>query len=138
MKPPGPGTLSLYFATSDGADAHKQLASKGVKVNDVKGDLFGPGCGVKWFNLEYPDGNLVHLAQAQSMSPLLQPIERPKSLFMKMGYDFIARQSGKPSTPRTVFPARMSTAFTMLAASGGTRKQIRIAYHDKEDNESQS
>ena len=46
------------------ADAHKELASKGVKVNDVKDDLFGPGSGVKWFNLEDPDGNQVLLVQA--------------------------------------------------------------------------
>lgn len=49
-----PGTMTLYFATSNVADAHKELASKGVKVNDVKDDLFGPGSGVKWFNLEDP------------------------------------------------------------------------------------
>jgi hypothetical protein len=36
-------------------------------------------------------------------------------------------QFGKPSTPMTVFSARMPTAFTMLAASGGTGKQIKIA-----------
>ncbi len=59
-----PGTMALYFATSDVAAAHKELSGKGVKVNEVKDDLFGPGAGVKWFNLEDPDGNLVHLVQA--------------------------------------------------------------------------
>ncbi len=59
-----PGTMALYFATADIAVAHKELNDKGVKVNDVKDDLFGPGSGVKWFNLEDPDGNLVYLAQA--------------------------------------------------------------------------
>lgn len=59
-----PGTMKLYFATSNVADAHKELAGKGVKVNDVKDDLFGPGSGVKWFNLEDPDGNQVFLVQA--------------------------------------------------------------------------
>ena len=59
-----PGTMVLYFATSDVAAAHKELSDKGVKVNEVKDDLFGPGSGVKWFNLEDPDGNQVHLGQA--------------------------------------------------------------------------
>ena len=59
-----PGTMVLYFATSDVAAAHKELAAKGVKVNEIKDDLFGPGSGVKWFNLEDPDGNQVLLAQA--------------------------------------------------------------------------
>jgi catechol 2,3-dioxygenase-like lactoylglutathione lyase family enzyme len=59
-----PGTMALYFATADVAAAHKELSGKGVKVNDIKDDLYGPGSGVKWFNLQDPDGNLVHLAQA--------------------------------------------------------------------------
>ena len=32
--------------------AHKELSGKGVKVNEVKDDLFGPGSGVKWL---YPE-----------------------------------------------------------------------------------
>lgn len=31
-----PSTMTLYFATSNVADAHKEIASKGVKVKDVK------------------------------------------------------------------------------------------------------
>jgi catechol 2,3-dioxygenase-like lactoylglutathione lyase family enzyme len=58
------GTTSLYFATGDIAVAHKELSERGVKVNDVKDDLYGPGSGVKWFNLKDPEGNLVHLVQA--------------------------------------------------------------------------
>ena len=50
-----PGTMQLYFATSDVVAAHKELSNKGVKV---------PGSGVKWFNLKDPDGNEVLLAQA--------------------------------------------------------------------------
>jgi hypothetical protein len=53
----------LYFATADVAGAHKQLSVEGVKVNEVKNDLFGPGSGVKWFSLKDPDGNQVLLVQ---------------------------------------------------------------------------
>jgi catechol 2,3-dioxygenase-like lactoylglutathione lyase family enzyme len=63
-EPVKPGAISIYFATSDIAAAHKDLSDKGVKVNKIGDDLYGPGSGVKWFNLEDPDGNLVHLAQA--------------------------------------------------------------------------
>jgi len=59
-----PGTMKLYFATSDVAAAHNELSAKGAKVNEVKDDLFGPGSGVKWSNLEDPDGNQVILVQA--------------------------------------------------------------------------
>jgi hypothetical protein len=59
-----PGTMSLYFATSDVAAAHQELSAKAATVSDVKDDLYGPGSGVKWFNLEDPDGNQVFLVQA--------------------------------------------------------------------------
>jgi catechol 2,3-dioxygenase-like lactoylglutathione lyase family enzyme len=59
-----PGTLSEYFETSDIAAAQKELTSKGIKVSEVKDDLFGPISNVKWFNLEDPDGNRVFLVQA--------------------------------------------------------------------------
>lgn len=58
------GTMKLYFATSDIAAARKELGAKGAKVNEIKDDLFGPGSGVKWFNLADPDGNQVFLVQA--------------------------------------------------------------------------
>jgi catechol 2,3-dioxygenase-like lactoylglutathione lyase family enzyme len=59
-----PGTISIYFATPDIVAAHKELTNGAVKVNEIKDDLFGPGSGIKWFSLEDPDGNLVHLVQA--------------------------------------------------------------------------
>jgi catechol 2,3-dioxygenase-like lactoylglutathione lyase family enzyme len=59
-----PGTMKLFFATSDLAAVHKELSAKGAKVNEVRDDLFGPGSGVKWFHLEDPDGNPVLLVQA--------------------------------------------------------------------------
>jgi catechol 2,3-dioxygenase-like lactoylglutathione lyase family enzyme len=59
-----PGTMTLWFATSDITAAHKDLGAKGVKVSEIGDDLHGPGSGVKWFNFKDPDGNLVHLEQA--------------------------------------------------------------------------
>ena len=59
-----PGTLTLYFSTSDITESHKELLKKDVKVNDVKDDLHGPGSGVKWFNFKDPDCNLIHIEQA--------------------------------------------------------------------------
>src|SRR5271170_4528668 len=56
------GTMALWFATSDLAAAHKELEEKGVKVNEIKDDLYGPGSGVKWFSLNDPDGNLLHIS----------------------------------------------------------------------------
>jgi predicted enzyme related to lactoylglutathione lyase len=58
------GTMKLYFATSDVAAAHHELRAKGAKINEVKDDLYGPGSGVKWFNLADPDGNQVLVVQA--------------------------------------------------------------------------
>ena len=58
-----PGTMKLYFATSDVAAAHQELSAKGAKASELKDDLFGPGSGVKWFSLQDPDGNQVLLVQ---------------------------------------------------------------------------
>lgn len=62
-EPPKPGTLGLYLSTSDIAAAHKDLDEKGVKPSDVRDDLYGPGSGVKFFQLQDPDGNQVTFAQ---------------------------------------------------------------------------
>ena len=59
-----PGTMKLYFATSDVSAAHRELRAKGVAVNEIKDDLFGPGSGVRWFDLADPDGNQVFLVRA--------------------------------------------------------------------------
>ncbi|HJT55823.1 MAG TPA: glyoxalase superfamily protein [Ktedonobacteraceae bacterium] len=59
-----PGTMRLYLATSDIEAAHHELQAKGVKINEVKDDLYGPGSGVKWFDLRDPDGNLWQIVQS--------------------------------------------------------------------------
>jgi len=56
-----PGMVGVYFKTSDVPAAHKELSEKGAKVNDIQDDLFGPGSGVKFFQLEDPDGTQVTL-----------------------------------------------------------------------------
>jgi predicted enzyme related to lactoylglutathione lyase len=59
-----PGTQTLYFATSDINEAHKELSKKGVDVTEIKDDLHGPGSGVKFFQIKDPDGSLIHVEQA--------------------------------------------------------------------------
>ena len=59
-----PGTMRLYLSTSNIAAAYNELKAKGVKVNDVKDDLYGPGSGVKWFDLRDPDGNVWQVVQS--------------------------------------------------------------------------
>ncbi len=62
-EPPKPDTMSFYFSTSDIAAAHKELSEKGVKPSEIQDDLYGPGSGVKFFQLRDPDGNQVTVAQ---------------------------------------------------------------------------
>jgi len=59
-----PGALTLYFATADVAAAHQDLADAEVEVGEVQDDLYGPGSGVKFFQLRDPDSNLIHIAAA--------------------------------------------------------------------------
>ncbi len=61
--PMKPGTLTLYFATSDINAAHKELEQKGVQISEIGDDLHGPGSGTKWFNFKDPEGNLIHIEQ---------------------------------------------------------------------------
>ena len=56
-----PGTVAVYFKTSDIAAAHEELSKKGANVSDIQDDLFGPGSGVKFFQLQDPDGTQVTL-----------------------------------------------------------------------------
>lgn len=62
-EPPKPDTISFYLSTADIGAAHKELNEKGVKTSEVQDDLYGPGSGVKFFQLRDPDGNQVTFAQ---------------------------------------------------------------------------
>jgi AhpD family alkylhydroperoxidase len=46
------------------------------------------------------------------MTPLLEPVEHPKSLVWKLGFFFMRRKLGKVVGPAGVFSARMPLAFT--------------------------
>jgi len=60
-----PGTMTLYYSTSNIEEAYNELKAKGVEVNEVKDDLYGPGSGVKWFNFSDPDGNQWLMVQSE-------------------------------------------------------------------------
>ncbi len=62
-QPPKPDTISFYFSTSDIAAAHEELNEKGLKTSEIQDNLYGPGSGVKFFQLRDPDGNLLTFAQ---------------------------------------------------------------------------
>jgi alkylhydroperoxidase family enzyme len=47
-----------------------------------------------------------------AMSTYLTPVEKPKSLMLKLGYRYTRRQFGRVPGPLSVFCARMPTAFT--------------------------
>lgn len=59
-----PGAISLYFQTADVTTAHETLSGLGVETSALQDNLFGPGSGVRWFDLRDPDGNKIYLAQA--------------------------------------------------------------------------
>lgn len=59
-----PGTLKLYLSTSNLEAAYNEFKARGIKVSEVKNDLYGPGSGVKWFEITDPDGNRWLLVQS--------------------------------------------------------------------------
>jgi catechol 2,3-dioxygenase-like lactoylglutathione lyase family enzyme len=62
-EPPQPGTLGLYFSTSDLEAARADLEEKGVEPGEIMDDLYGPGSGVKFFQVQDPDGSQLTFAQ---------------------------------------------------------------------------
>ena len=59
-----PGTMRLYLSTSDIEATYNTFKAKGVEVNEIKNDLYGPGSGVKWFAFNDPDGNIWTVAES--------------------------------------------------------------------------
>lgn len=59
-----PGTMTLYLSTSDIEATYNVFKAKGVEVNDIQNDLYGPGSGVKWFRISDPDGNVWQVHQS--------------------------------------------------------------------------
>jgi alkylhydroperoxidase family enzyme len=59
----------------------------------------------------------------QSDDPFLPPIEKPKSLMMKIAYYFTRKQFGKVLTPLKVQSARMPFAFAVFAMKIGKLDQ---------------
>jgi predicted enzyme related to lactoylglutathione lyase len=60
-----PGAMQVYLSTSDIEAKYNDLKAKGAHVGEVKDDLFGPGSGVKWFQIDDPDGNVWMVAQSE-------------------------------------------------------------------------
>src|SRR5205814_7658826 len=53
-------------------------------------------------------------AEITNMDTFLSPVEKPKSLMMKLAYYFTRRQFGKVLTPLKVHSARLPLAFGLL------------------------
>jgi alkylhydroperoxidase family enzyme len=62
-----------------------------------------------------------------STESFLRPIEKPKGLFLKMGYAYSRREFGKVFSPLSVFCARMPSAFTRFYGKvGSLDKKLQI------------
>jgi alkylhydroperoxidase family enzyme len=60
-------------------------------------------------------------------TPFLTPIERPKGIFLKMGYAYSRKQFGKVFSPLSVFCARMPAPFTRFYGKiGSLDKQLKL------------
>ena len=61
-----PGAMTLYLSTANIEATYNEYKAKGVEVNEVKNDLYGPGSGVKWFGpISDPDGNQWLMVQSE-------------------------------------------------------------------------
>jgi alkylhydroperoxidase family enzyme len=67
------------------------------------------------------------MATSAQTAPFLPPIEKPSSLFMRLGYYFMRKKFGKVMTPASVFSARMPTTFTTFYGKvGRLDKKLRL------------
>lgn len=55
--------MGFYLSTYDIATAPKAPNEKGVKPDEIRDDLYGPDSGVKLFQVQDPDGEVVTFAQ---------------------------------------------------------------------------
>jgi predicted enzyme related to lactoylglutathione lyase len=61
-----PGAVTFYLSTSNIEATYNAFKAKGVEVNEIQNDLYGPGSGVKWFGpISDPDGNQWLVAQSE-------------------------------------------------------------------------
>ncbi len=61
-----PGSMTLYLSTANIETTYNEYKAKGVEVDEVKNDLYGPGSGVKWFGpISDPDGNQWMMVQSE-------------------------------------------------------------------------
>ncbi len=58
------GMMTLYLSTPNIQAAHTELATKAANPTEIADDLYGPGSGVKWFQVKDPDGNTWTIAQS--------------------------------------------------------------------------
>jgi AhpD family alkylhydroperoxidase len=59
------------------------------------------------------------VANGTTTAPYLSPVEKPRTLFMRLGFAFMRKKYGKVMTPASVFSARMPTAFTLFYGKVG-------------------
>jgi AhpD family alkylhydroperoxidase len=68
------------------------------------------------------------LGTSINTATFLPPVEKPKGLFLKMGYFFMKKKFGKVMTPLSVFSARMPTAFTLFYGKiGALDKKLKLS-----------
>ena len=68
--------------------------------------------------------------QAHEGGPYLAPIERPKSLLLKLVFAFMRRQFGQVMGPLTVFSTRMPWAFTAFSSKVSRLDKKLVLPHD--------
>lgn len=68
------------------------------------------------------------MATSANTATFLPPVEKPKGVFLKLGYYFMRKKFGKVMTPLSVFSARMPTAFTLFYGKiGKLDKKLQLS-----------
>ncbi len=58
-----PGWMTFHISTANVEELSQELKTKGIEIDEIRNDLFGPGSGVKWFTVSDPDENKLIIAQ---------------------------------------------------------------------------